>query len=82
MRGAEGRGEGHVAVVGQLRADGKRIPTPYAEAVARAGGRPKVFSTFGLVPGEPIPDPLDLQSVAREQLSETGGRRKRRSLRR
>jgi hypothetical protein len=29
------------------------------------------------LPGEPIPDPLDLQSVAREQLGGTGGRRKR-----
>jgi hypothetical protein len=37
-----------------------------------------VLELFGLeLPGEPIPDPLDLQSVAREQLESTAGRRKR-----
>ena len=37
-----------------------------------------LLSLFGLeLPGEPIPDPLDLQSVAREQLSGGGHRRKR-----
>ena len=37
-----------------------------------------LLELFGLaLPGEPIPDPLDLQSVAREQLGGTDGRRKR-----
>jgi len=42
-----------------------------------------LLGVFGLeLPGEPIPDPLDLQSVAREQLESAGERRKRGLLRR
>lgn len=51
---------GHIAVVGQLRQDGRRIPTTYAHAVEMAGGKPKVFSTFGLVPEETIPEGLEV----------------------
>jgi gamma-glutamyl-gamma-aminobutyrate hydrolase PuuD len=53
---------GHIAVVGQLRQDGKRIPASYAHAVQLAGGHPKVFSTFDLVPEEPIPPGLEVQA--------------------
>lgn len=51
---------GHIALVGQLRADGRRIPAPYAHALKIAGGHPKVFSTFELVPDEQIPDGLEV----------------------
>ena len=51
---------GHIAIVGQLRADGKRVPAPYAHAVKNAGGTPKVFSTFEGVPEEPIPEGLEV----------------------
>jgi putative glutamine amidotransferase len=45
---------GWIAVVGQLRKDHGRIPTAYLDAVAGAGGRPGVLSTFHLLPDEEI----------------------------
>ena len=51
---------GHIAIIGQLRANGRRIPAAYAHAVKLAGGYPKVFSTFEPVPDEPIPDGLEV----------------------
>lgn len=51
---------GHIVIVGQLRGDGKRIPAPYAHAVAAVGGTPKVFSTFDPVPEEPVPPGLEI----------------------
>jgi putative glutamine amidotransferase len=59
-RAATSLGRGHITIVGQLRQDGKRIPTSYAHAVSTAGGHPKVFSTFELVPGDPVPEGLEV----------------------
>jgi putative glutamine amidotransferase len=53
---------GHIIVVGQLRANGQRIPAAYAHAVQVAGGHPKVFSPFELVPDEPIPEGLEVHA--------------------
>jgi putative glutamine amidotransferase len=54
--------EGYIVIVGQYReGQGGRIPAPYAEAVAAAGGTPKVFSTFELGAGEKVPEGLDVR---------------------
>jgi putative glutamine amidotransferase len=51
---------GHIVVVGQWREGGEgRIPVPYAEAVAAAGGVPRVFSTFDAAEGQELPEGLD-----------------------
>jgi putative glutamine amidotransferase len=45
-------GDGHIVVVGQWReGQGGRIPVPYVDAIAAAGGDPRVFSTFELGDG-------------------------------
>jgi gamma-glutamyl-gamma-aminobutyrate hydrolase PuuD len=46
---------GWIAVVGQLRKEGARLPVPYVKAVAAAGGIPRVLSTFELLPSEDPP---------------------------
>ncbi len=50
------RRPGHIVVVGQWRQGHARLPLPYAEAVTLAGGHPWIFSTFALVPDEPVPE--------------------------
>jgi putative glutamine amidotransferase len=52
--GAEPDGP-RIAIVGQLRRNGGRIPAPYANAVVKAGGLPHVYSPFGLIPDEDAP---------------------------
>ncbi|HVM12261.1 MAG TPA: gamma-glutamyl-gamma-aminobutyrate hydrolase family protein [Actinomycetota bacterium] len=47
--------EGHIVVVGQWREGQGYVPAPYARAVAAAGGRPVIFSTFDL-PSHQLPD--------------------------
>ncbi|MFN2389086.1 MAG: gamma-glutamyl-gamma-aminobutyrate hydrolase family protein [Actinomycetota bacterium] len=51
---------GHVVVVGQWRKGHARLPLSYARAVAAAGGAPRIFSTFELVPTEDAPRDLDV----------------------
>jgi putative glutamine amidotransferase len=51
--------DGFIAVVGQLRKDHGRLPLSYADAVKRAGGRPRVISTFQLLGDENVPGDLD-----------------------
>ena len=54
--------EGWIAVVGQLRKDHGRLPLPYCEAVAAAGGATRVISTFHLLAGEEVPGDLEVVS--------------------
>lgn len=58
-RASHGSG-GWIAVVGQWRKGGLRVPIPYAHAVSLAGGNPRVISTFDLPAGEELPDDLDV----------------------
>jgi putative glutamine amidotransferase len=44
--------------VGQLRREGVRLPVPYYKAVLAAGGRPRVLSTFELLPHEQAPSDI------------------------
>jgi putative glutamine amidotransferase len=50
----------HIVAVGQWREGHARLPIPYAEAVSAAGGTPKIFSTFTLLPDQEVPDHLDI----------------------
>jgi putative glutamine amidotransferase len=50
----------HIVVVGQWREGHARLPVPYAEAVSAAGGTPKIFSTFSLLPDQDVPEHLDV----------------------
>lgn len=52
--------EPHIVVIGQWRRGHARLPLPYAAAVKAAGGHPKIYSAFELVPGEPTPRDLDV----------------------
>src|SRR5918992_2814850 len=52
---------GHIVVVAQWRQGSTRLPLPYADAVRAAGGHPKVFSTFKLLPGDEIPEGLEVE---------------------
>ncbi|MGH2735086.1 MAG: gamma-glutamyl-gamma-aminobutyrate hydrolase family protein [Actinomycetota bacterium] len=54
--------EGWIAVVGQLRKDHGRLPLSYCEAVAAAGGSPRVISTFHLLADEDVPANLEVVS--------------------
>jgi putative glutamine amidotransferase len=55
-------GDGHIVVVGQWReGQGGRIPVPYVDAIAAAGGEPKVFSTFELGEGQRGPEGVDME---------------------
>jgi putative glutamine amidotransferase len=50
----------HIVVVGQWREGHARLPVAYAEAIASAGGHPKIFSTFSLMPDQDVPGHLDV----------------------
>jgi putative glutamine amidotransferase len=50
----------HIVVVGQWREGHARLPLSYTEAVSAAGGTPKIFSTFSLLPDQDVPEHLDL----------------------
>jgi putative glutamine amidotransferase len=52
--------EPHIVVVGQWREGHARLPVPYAEALSHAGGAPKIFSTFTLLPDQDVPEQLDV----------------------
>ncbi len=47
-------------MVGQWRRGHSRLPLPYARAVAAAGARPKIYSTFEHVPTEDTPLGLEV----------------------
>lgn len=49
-------------VVGQWRKGHARLPIPYARAITKAGGIPKIFSTFHLVPDEETPEDLEVET--------------------
>jgi putative glutamine amidotransferase len=55
-------GNGHIVVVAQWRQGTTRLPLTYADAVRAAGGRPKVFSTFKLIPGDAVPENLEVEA--------------------
>ena len=59
VRAARGS-DAWIAVVGQWRKGGLRVPIPYAHAVSLAGGNPRVVSTFDLPPGEEMPDDIEV----------------------
>ena len=80
---AGGGSDGWIAVVGQWRKGGLRVPVPYTHAVSLAGGNPRVVSTFDLPPGEEMPDdqdvitdldPYDLVDVVRGAVGPVGHR--------
>ncbi|MEA2508253.1 MAG: putative glutamine amidotransferase [Actinomycetota bacterium] len=50
----------HIVVVGQWRQGHARLPVAYAEAISAAGGHPKIFSTFSLLPEQDVPEHLDV----------------------
>jgi putative glutamine amidotransferase len=51
-----------VAVVGQLRREGVRLPVPYYKAVLAADGCPRVLSTFELLPHERAPADIEVKT--------------------
>lgn len=60
MKETEEVREGHIVVVGQWRGGHGKLPVVYADSVRTAGGDPKIFSTFDLIPNEPIAQGLDV----------------------
>jgi putative glutamine amidotransferase len=58
--GSAARPSPHIVVVGQWREGHARLPVAYAEALAAAGGRPRIFSTFTLLPDQDVPEHLDV----------------------
>jgi putative glutamine amidotransferase len=59
--GSAARPDGpHIVVVGQWREGHARLPIKYADTIITAGGNPKIFSTFHLLPDQDEPEHLDV----------------------